>query len=276
MINAAIDRAPLQRASRNFRSETERRVERAALIASDQASRIAVRSIREAMAGAGLGRLGNALGQGSDLSHGNGVHRSGSRISASGWVVIRAGSPRSRGAIEAYTEGANIRPVRGRWLWIPSPEIARIAGPRGARERVTPENWERLGLARRFGPLVPLKSIDGRPLLAVERVGSAEGKPGLTSLTKSGRARKGQRRRDIVVAFVAIPVTSRAARVDVPALMRAASAQMPALFDAAVSRKASSPSSRATPIPLALRWISSTRSSRISRTPSRRLARRLL
>ena len=41
----------------------------------------------------------------------------------------------------AYTRGADIGPVKGRWLWIPTPEIQRLAGSGKSRRRVTPGNW---------------------------------------------------------------------------------------------------------------------------------------
>lgn len=219
----------------DYYRNASQRLERAALIATDRGQEIAVANIRQAIAGAGLGRLGNAIGGSSDKA----VHRTiGERFSATGTVFIRGRSPRTRGAIEAYTEGANIRPVRGRWLWIPSSEIMLVAGTRNRKERVSPSNWERLGLNRKIGPLVPVKSVNGYPLLVVEKAGSAaDGRArSARSRTKSGAARKGQRARELIVAFIAIPSTSRQARVGASAIIRSVQTQLPALFASAMGR----------------------------------------
>lgn len=224
---------------RAFGLSIDRRLELAALEATDEAAKVAVRSIRQAMAGAGLGRLGNGLGAASDLSSGRGMHRkAGGAWSASGTVFVRSRSERTRGAIESYTSGSEIRPTRGRWLWVPTPDIQRLAGDKGRRQRVTPSSWDNLGLDKRIGPLVMIKSIDGRPLLAVQGAGvSLTGARGSArSLKKNGQARRGQIKRELLVAFIAIPRTSRAARVDVNAILAGVQADLPRLFAEAFER----------------------------------------
>lgn len=238
-LAARFERANYAGAYRAFGLSIDRRLELAALEATDKAARQALGSIRQAMQSAGLGRLGNGLGAASDLSSGRGIHRrEAGAWSASGTVFVRSRSERTRGAIESYTGGADIRPKRGRWLWIPTPDLQRVAGGKGKRQRVTPGNWEALGLSQRIGPLVFLKSIDGRPLLAVEGAGvAATGARGSArSLTKSGKARRGQIRRELLIAFVAIPATSRAARVDVNSILRAVQADLPRLAAQAFER----------------------------------------
>jgi hypothetical protein len=90
-------------------------MERAALVATDKGRRRALSRLRGEMQGAGLGRLGNAIGSGSDLESGRGVHRYGQAgFSASGVVYVRSGSPRSRGAIEAYTAPTDSKRRSGR------------------------------------------------------------------------------------------------------------------------------------------------------------------
>lgn len=171
-IAAKIQRADYAGPYRAFGLAIDRKLELAALEATDRAAKLAVRSIRQAMQGAGLGRLGNGLGAASDLSSGRGIHRKeGGAWSASGVVFIRSRSDRTRGAIESYTSGSEIRPTRGRWLWIATPDIQRLAGGKGKRRRVTPGNWASLGLDQRIGPLVFLKSVNGNPLLAVQGAG---------------------------------------------------------------------------------------------------------
>lgn len=205
-------------------------MERAALRATDLARRAAVTRIRQGMQGAGLGRLGNAVGSTSDLAKGNRIKRyAQDGFSVSGVVYVRSKSERTLGAIEAYTQGANIVPVRSRWLWIPTDEIPRVT----KRERLTPALWRKNGFNQKIGPLVQIKAVNGNPLLVVRNVGVSEvGKSrSAKSLTKTGRARKGQRIKQFVVAFIGIPRTARAARVDVRAIMQEVTAGLPALFE---------------------------------------------
>lgn len=216
------------------------RSEAAALEATDKAARRAVLRIRDKMKSAGLGQLGNALGNSSDLKKRGSVYTRGDGFSASGVVFVRSKSERTRGAIKSYTEGSEILPVRGRWLWIPTDDIARVAGSTkaGTRARVTPGNWSSLGLDRRIGPLVFAKSKNGNPIMIVKNVGvsAAGGRRSAKSLKKSGQPRKGQVTQEFVVAFIAIPRTSRQARVDVPAILRSVSAELPARFNEALGR----------------------------------------
>jgi Family of unknown function (DUF6441) len=218
-----------------FHRRAQARMESAALKATDAASRAMLGQIRDAMTGAGLGRLSNGLAATSDLKRGEGVHqRAGGGFSASGGVFIRSGSERTRGTIAAYTEGANIRPTRGRWLWIPTPDIPNIS----MRHRLTPAAWQANGLERRIGPLVLVRSVNGNPLLVAKNVGlDASGRRGsVKSLRKNGGARKGQIVKEFVVAFIGIPATARAARIDVRAIARNVANDLPALFASAMER----------------------------------------
>lgn len=227
----------LNAALRTLQQDAERRMEAAALAATKAAGRQALNGIRSEMRSRNLGRLPNALGMTSDADKGT-VHRKPTGFRASGVVFAKGKSARTHGAIESYTVGATISPRQGRWLWIPTKEIQRLTGTGRARVRVTPGNWTQFGLDRKVGPLVPLKGINGRPLLAVENVGTGGRAGTARSLTKKGRARKGQRRREIVIAFVAIPRTSRAARVNIDTHMNAAQSQLQALFDRELERNA--------------------------------------
>lgn len=194
-LTANVSTAEFETALGSYFREQGQRLERAMLVATDRAGKNLKGSIRKSLAGAGLGRLGNAFAGKSDLDRGGiQVRYPNGGFSAGATVFVRSGSDRTRGALLSYTAGATIRPRRGRWLWIATPEIQRIAGPKGARERVSPANWTKLGLDKRIGPLVLLKSINGRPLLAVKDTSvSALGARGKArSLTKRGRARKGQ------------------------------------------------------------------------------------
>lgn len=209
-------------------------MEQAALIATDRGRRKALTRLRGEMQAAGLGRLGNAIGSTSDLERGIGVHRRGDGgFSASGTLFIRSGSKRSRGAIEAYTQGAEIVPRRGRWLWIATDEIPRVTN----RERMTPELYRKNGFETKIGPLVQIRGINGYPLLVVRNVGVSEAgrRRSARSLTKSGRPRKGQRARELIVAFVAIPRTTRAARVDPHAILEQTARELPEMWRQAMN-----------------------------------------
>lgn len=234
-LSARVDLSRMDAAFSDYYRFAEQRMEKAALIATDQGRRTALTRVRGEMAGAGLGRLGNALGSGSDLAEGRGVHRySNGGFSASGAVFIRSGSERTRGAIEAYTQGADIVPVRGRWLWIAGDDLPRVTGKR----RMTPALYRQNGFEQKIGPLVQVSAANGNPLLIVRNVGiSAAGKGrSAKSLTRRGAPRKGQVEREFIIAFIGIPRTSRAARVNVPAIMESVAADLPQLFYQALGR----------------------------------------
>lgn len=217
---------------REYMLLAQRRIEYAALRATDKSARRVKTRIRDEMAGSRLGRLGNALGSTSDMEKGTIKRTPDGGFRVSGVVFIRSGSKRTRGTIEAYTSGADIRPVRGRWLWFPSKEIQRIAGSGKNRERLTPGNWVKFGMDRKIGPLEVIRSVNGYPLMVVKNVGVSEaGKPrSARSLTKSGRPRRGQIAREMIVAFIGIPWTARGVRVKVDAIMRQAQAEIGDLF----------------------------------------------
>lgn len=230
-LEAALRRPNYRPAFDQYYRQSEQQMEMAALRATDRGRSIALRTIRQQMQAAGLGRLGNAIGSTSDLARGLSAHRlPGGGFSASGTLFIRSRSPRTLGTLEAYTQGAEIRPVRSRWLWIPTDEIPRVTN----RQRMTPELYRRNGFEQKIGPLVEIPNVNGNPLLVVRNIGVSEaGRPrSAKSLTKSGRARKGQRLKEFVVAFVGIPRTARAARVNINAILRGVQAQLPALWEA--------------------------------------------
>lgn len=187
-------------------------MERAALIAVDRGASMALREMRPP-----LGRLGFALGAGSDLKKGRGVRRFGaSGFSASGWVHIRTRSERGVGALVAYTEGADIRAKRG-WMWIATDNIPRRAG----RYRMTPARYRAAGLESKIGPLI---QVPGRTasenLLIVRNVSTrAAGRPNARRMPRNGRVRAGRVQNESIVAFVGIRRTSRQARTNPRAIM---------------------------------------------------------
>ena len=216
-----------------FRRFCIQRMERAALEISDRAAANALRELRAGMQAAGLGRLGNALGYGSDLKKTGAVHRRGTEgFSASGWVFIRGRSERTVGAIQAYTEGAEIRPVRSPWLWIATDEIPRRAG----RSRMTPALYRAHGFESRIGPLVQIPGRHGGEALLIARDVTVD------RFGRRGRARRATKRlgssrdrKDFIVAFVGIRRTSRSARVDAREIISANAARIPGLVAAALA-----------------------------------------
>lgn len=222
-----------------LRREIDRRAQRAALEATKEAAEEVKGGIRSAMAQAGLGTLGMGIGSGSDAQKTGTVHaKDNGRWSASGWVFIRSQSPRTVGAIMSYTEGSTITPRRGRYLWIATDDVKRLVGlplPKTgggkgtANFRLEPRYWDRT-YGRTLGPLVPIRSERGTPLLVVRNATvSASGKPGsIKPLSKTGKVPKGQVAQDFVVAFYGIPNTRRAARIDPREIARNAAATLPA------------------------------------------------
>ncbi|WP_429274480.1 hypothetical protein [Novosphingobium gossypii] len=215
----------------DYRRHAIQTFERAAVRTVDQLARRGKAAIRDRFASASLGRLGNAI----DARGEDEVKRyGGERFSVSAQFFIRSRAERTLGAIASYTDGADIMPRRGRWLWIPTDQIRRLAGSnlKGQGQRMTPALWRERGFDSKIGPLVLIRSVNGYPLLIVRNVGVdlSGRKRSAKSLTKKGMPRKGQVQKDMVVAFIGIPHTSRAARVNVTELLTSLRAQLPETF----------------------------------------------
>lgn len=183
------------------------------------------------MRGAGLGRLANAIGTGSDLSKNGVVHRRAAGFSASGWVVIRGRSERTRGALTSATEGGTIVPKRGQWLAIPGRDIPQRAG----RKKMTPELYLATGLDSKIGPLefVPGRRrgealLVVRGPLSVDRFGR-KGRPA-RRLPKRGALGPTRRAAGFIVAFVLLRQTGREPRFDAQSIIRANAARLPAIL----------------------------------------------
>jgi hypothetical protein len=193
-----------------FRRQGIEKLEGVSLVATDRAARAAAAEIK-----AGLpGKLGGAITSGSDLQKGRGVKRFGAEgYRASGWVITRGKSERTVGAIVSATEGAEIRPLKGPFLWIATDEIPRRAG----RYRMTPALYRRSGLESRIGPLVQIPGRHRGEVLLIARNVTVDrfGRRGRARrLPKRGAIGGSRERRDFIVAFVGIRNTSRTRRVD--------------------------------------------------------------
>jgi len=232
MISARIGR-PKMEAFKDFEKFSIQRLENAALIATDRAASQAKVDMRGIFGGQRLTRLGMAIGSGSDLRKGGRVQRFGTNgFRTSGWLYIRSKSERTLGAIEAYTEGAEITPRNGRYLWIATDAIPARVG----KYRMTPARYNASGLVSSIGPLVAIPGRHaGEMLLVVRNVSTRlAGRPNARRLPKSGRARAGREAQEFIVAFVGIKRTSRTARIDVPSIMRTISNQLPNLIGQAL------------------------------------------
>lgn len=210
-----------------FERYARERMEAAALRASDKAARKATTAIRAALPG----RLGGAIGAGSDLAKNGRAHPKGKGLSASGWVHIRGKSERAIGALISATEGATIIPKKGRWLARATDAIPRRVG----RYKMTPDLYRSSGLEGSIGPLefVPGKK-SGTALLIVRNVTVDKlGRRGRTAKRDRGRKlHRSRERRDFIVAFVLFKSTNRAPVVDPTAIISAVAAELPGMIGA--------------------------------------------
>lgn len=233
-IKATVGRPSLDR-FRDFQRGCIQRMENAALIATDRAARMAVSTLREQMAAAKLGRLGNAVTSTSDLRRSGKVYRRGAEgFSASGIVHLRTPNERTVGAIISYTEGAQIA-ARGPWMWIASDDLQkRVKG----NFRMTPARYRAGGYDRKIGPLVQIPGRHaGEALLIVRDVTTRSyGRANPRRLPASGRVRAGRVRQEQFVAFIGIHRTSRRARVNPNAIFDWARSNLPSLIKQAMGK----------------------------------------
>jgi hypothetical protein len=178
-----------------------RKREQAAHIATDRASREAQAVLRARMKSAGLGRLGNAVGQTSSL------RKKGK--SPYGVLYAKGGDDTlAGGALEAYTQGVIIRARNRQWLAFQTQAVQRLIG----RRRMTPERYNQSSLVTRLGPLHFRPVKPGLAFLVARNV---------TLSPKDGRAKAAGKRAPRtripakeVVVFVLIRFTRRGKRLD--------------------------------------------------------------
>lgn len=170
------------------------------------------KSVKQKIAAAGLGRLGNAIGE-----------TSSKRLRRPfgdpfGVVFAWGGSEgRAQQALYAYTTGVTIRARNKIWLAFQTNAIPRRAGP--LRKRMTPELYKQSGFEQSLGKLVFKPIGPNKALLVIQNV---------TLQPKTGRARPAGKRptktrvfKKETPAFILIKNTRRAKRVDDLAVARA-------------------------------------------------------
>lgn len=196
---------------------------RAAQKAVHRASKLGQSRVRMAMKAAGLGKLEKVVGHKSSLMEGHEDTRP--------WGVIYAkgqsrSDDRGAGALEAYSEGAVIRPkdslFGAGWLWIATPAIPK----RIRRFKSTPALYNRSPLVTSIGPLVFRRIASNRALLVVKKV-KVSPKTGRAKALGPRKPRKGTLVKESVVAFVGIKITRRMRRFNQRQLMKLAAQMVP-------------------------------------------------
>lgn len=204
---------------------------RAAAVVTDRAATGARDGIRAAMRGQRLGNLANAIKQTSDLKKRR-VHLTGDGgWSVSGIVYAHIKSPRTAGALQAYSQGASILPRKGRWLAIGTNEIPSRVG----RRRMTPELYRKGGYESKIGPLVFIPTAKPSvAMLVVKNVSTNLNRRGSARrLPKSGRVRSG-RENVSIIAFILIRATQRAKRFDPAAIVAKWQGRVPQMMQAEI------------------------------------------
>ena len=174
-------------------------LEQSAAVAIDKATTGATGLLRSTVRARGLGRLSNAVGSTSSF-------KGGRTEGAKAWGVLfaRGGDDSlAGGALEAYSQGAKISPVKGPYVWFQTKALKSRVG----LNRMTP--------ARYISSGSPLGKLQFRR--KDERIAELFVK-GVTLSAKSGRARipggRSKAKRQMVVLFVGLKNTTRLKRFD--------------------------------------------------------------
>lgn len=208
-----------------------REIRRAAIDATDRASREGVIELRAKMRSAGLGRLGNAVGQ-TSLKRKSG---SSSDTPYGVWFARGGDESQGGGTLEAYSRGTKIRPKSGNgWLWIPTRAVQRIIGRGRQRRRLTPALWIGSSLEQSVGKLEFRPISSNRAVLVIKRV-SLSPKTGRAKALGPGRTRTRIPVKE-VIAFVGIRFTSRIQRFDKDAVAAGYSRRVPTYMTELLSR----------------------------------------
>lgn len=168
--------------------------------------------MRAAMANAGLGKLGRALGYAAYPGGGTYSFHPAAEVFVRGKAASAA---KWEGVIDAFAQGATIRSKRG-WLAIPTKNC-----PKGNRGRyLTPDQ-----VAERFGPLRSIAA--GKSVLLFADV--VAGKSGGVRKATAGRRAQG-REAKLVLMFVLVRETSIRKRLDLNAIVARWQTRYPAMI----------------------------------------------
>jgi hypothetical protein len=204
----------------------------AAIVATDIASVRGRAAVQTKMRGAGLGRLGNAIGQTSTRK----LRRSGAVDKPFGVMFARNGDEsQAGGTLEAYSRGAFISAKRGKWLAIPQRAIPRFINFGGRRLRTTPEIYNASSLVQTIGKLVFIQTSATRAKLVVRKV-TLSPKTGRAARDRGQRVRSRVREKE-VVAFRLILNTRRAQRFDKDSEFGREAAKVPDLISDELARQ---------------------------------------
>lgn len=206
------------------RTRYERDLRTACLNATDQASKDAQRDLQERIRAVGLGRLSGAVGQTSTKKR----RSANDSDNIYGAIYARGGDDSlGGGALEAYSQGAVIRPGPGRsYLAIPTAAVQRyISAGLGRRFRLTPGIFNISQLTSKIGKLEFRPLPNGNALLLIKNV-TVSPKDGRALRAGKGRSRTRIHQKE-VVAFVLIRETRRTKRFDKDAIVRIRAQQMP-------------------------------------------------
>lgn len=204
-------------------ADAKRVVDRAVVVAgtvNDKATKKAVDAQRAAMRAARLGKLANAVRSKTGRSR----DRKGEPNSYG--VIFAADGDESRagGALEAYSRGTTIRPVRGPWLWYQTAALARTSKVGGSRGRLTPERYRQMG--NPLGPLRFARISAGFAKLYVD-VADVAVKTGRATRPGKGKPRTKVRTKRVTI-FYGMKQTRRAQRYDPQRITAQVHAQIPA------------------------------------------------
>lgn len=216
----------------NFRAESAKLARqysrdqlRAAAIATDQVAREYQRLTKEAIASAGLGRLGGAVKERAIPA--SGQYGPSAAVFAAGGDDSLAG-----GALEAYTQGVTIKAANRTWLAFATSVIPRRVG----RYRMTPERYVAAGYNQTLGKLV-FRPVNSRIAFLIVRRTNQHVRTGRIKLPGKRASKVFAPARDVVV-FVLIRSTYRAKRIDKDGLAQVALLKMPGYIDEAFARLA--------------------------------------
>ena len=215
-------------------ADLERRVTRAAGDVVQVKTRQAQQRQRTAMRAAQLGGLANAV----KVKTGRGKDRKGND-NAYGVIFADNGDDSRAGqALQAYSRGTTIVPIKGNWLWYQTDAIRRTAKIPGdtKRGRMTPERYRRQG-----SPLGKLEFAQLSPRLAKLFVELADisVKTGLASRPGKGKPRTKVRTKRVTI-FFGIKVTRRGQRYDPQGIVRQSFGEIPAAIAAEMAAAARS------------------------------------